>query len=272
MTPVGGLNAVFAAPERFLVLAGIELSRDTEKGLVDVNGIGVTSDALPEGGDSVDEVLAGSAAAIRQAQGLAVIDHPNLTWSLSADDIAESGIRHFEVWNAEPGMHNLGGGGRPSTEAIWDDVLSRGLVLYGLAVDDAHDFHGEFSPWKANPGRAWIMVRASELSRRALLASIDRGDFYATTGVELLALTMGPEELSMELPEEVYGFDWLERGRNPTRYRTFFIGSGAEVLAVDESLQPKYEFRGDEVYVRARIEDSSGAVAWTQPVFIRAGP
>lgn len=116
------------------------------------------------------------------------------------------------------------------------------------------------------------MVRANELTREELLGSIEKGDFYATTGVEVLDLKVGAEGIAIELAEEVYGFEWLERGRNPTRYRTFFIGRGGEVLAVDESWQPEYEFSGDEIYVRARIEDSSGAVAWTQPVFINPRP
>jgi hypothetical protein len=32
-----------------------------------------------------------------------------------------------------------------------------------------------------------------------------------------------------------------------------------------------YRFRGDETYVRARIRDSKGQTAWTQPVFPRRG-
>jgi hypothetical protein len=111
------------------------------------------------------------------------------------------------------------------------------------------------------------MVRAAELSRRALLDAIDRGDFYATTGVEMSDYEVTPERLRIELAEEVYGFDWLEPGFNPTRYRTYFIGRDGEVLAIDESLTPTYRFTGGELYVRARVEDSSGGVAWTQPVF-----
>ncbi|MEJ2086595.1 MAG: hypothetical protein P8Y44_13125, partial [Acidobacteriota bacterium] len=176
--------------------------------------------------------------------------YPNLTWALTAEDIAASGIRHFEVWNAEPGMHNHGGGGSPSTEEIWDRVLSRGQLLYGIAADDSHDFHGDFTPFKANPGRAWIMVRASELSREALLAAIDAGDFYSTTGVEFLDFTIDADGISIHLSESAYELDWLDSSDNPTRYRTYFIGRGGEVLAIDESTRPKYAFEGDELYVR----------------------
>lgn len=59
--------------------------------------------------------------------------------------------------------------------------------------------------------------------------------------------------------------------KNPTLYRTFFVGKGGEVLKRDESLRPSYEFKGDEFYVRARVHGSDGAVLWTQPVFVRKG-
>ncbi len=43
-------------------------------------------------------------------------------------------------------------------------------------------------PWNANvprPGQGWVMVRAPRLETRALLDALERGEFYASTGVEL---------------------------------------------------------------------------------------
>lgn len=39
------------------------------------------------------------------------------------------------------------------------------------------------------------------------------------------------------------------------------------MLKVDESSSPSYELAPGDLYVRARITNSDGAVAWTQPVF-----
>jgi hypothetical protein len=50
-------------------------------------------------------------------------------------------------------------------------------------------------------------------------------------------------------------------------YRTEFIGSGGKVLAKSEEAIAVYELRGGEGYVRAKVQDSGGAVAWVQPVF-----
>ena len=163
--------------------------------------------------------------------------------------------------NGHPAVNNWGGSGSPSTEEMWDQVLSTGRVLYGLATDDAHHFYGEFSAGRANPGRGWIVVKAAELTAPALVAAIDRGDFYASTGVELVDYEQSDQEIRLELsPDKPYA---------TIRYRTYFIGRDGLVLKRDESLKPAYRFRGDELYVRARVEASNGTMAWTQPLFAK---
>ncbi|MFQ5926358.1 MAG: PHP domain-containing protein [Terriglobia bacterium] len=213
LTPVDALNAVFAAPGKFLVLAGVEVTDRFQGAPVHLNGIGVRRAVLPQGGASVVETLNRDARAIRAAGGVPHINHPNYGWALTADDIAAAtDVRHFELWNAFRVVHNRGGGGSPSTEQIWDQVLSTGRVLYGVATDDAHHFYGEFRAARSNPGRAWIVVQAAELIPDAILAALDRGDFYASTGVELTSYQADKRGIRIALPEETR--------RNPTRYRT----------------------------------------------------
>lgn len=267
LTPVETLNGLLASPGRFLVLPGVEVSQEVDGGIVDVVGVGVDAAVGPQVGASVAEVVTADARAVRAAGGVPIAAHPNLTWAVEAEDlIAAEDLGLFEVWNAEPGMHNRGGGGTPSTEDLWDRLLSSGHRVYGVAVDDSHHFD-RFGPEWANPGRAWVMVRASELDVGALLQALERGDFYASTGVWLRELASDETGIRLALDDENEQVEWLEPERNPTRFRTFFIGHDGEVLKVDESLEPSYAFRGDELYVRARVEDSTGAVAWIQPVF-----
>lgn len=262
LTPVDGLNAVHAAPGKFLVLSGVEVTDRHEGQPVHLIGIGVREAVLPQGGASKTDVLNAGARAIRAAGGLPHINHPNFVWSLTAEHLAAAKeAQHFELWNGHPGVHNRGGGGAQSTEEMWDTVLSSGRVLYGVASDDAHHFKAPPDAALAAPGRAWIMVRAAELTREALLEAIARGDFYASTGVELVSYAADANGIRIELPEG-------DR-RNPTRYRTFFIGKNGTVLKQDDSLTPSYQFTGSELYVRACIEASNGAFAWAQPVFLK---
>ena len=39
------------------------------------------------------------------------------------------------------------------------------------------------------------------------------------------------------------------------------------LFKVDESLNPFFEFTGKELYVRARVVNSEGQIAWTEPIF-----
>lgn len=262
LTPVEGLNPVFALPGRFLVLSGVEVTDSFEGLPVHMNGLGVRDVVLARGGTSIAEILSRNVAAVREAGGIAQINHPNYLWALNAEHLAgAAGATHFELWNGHPGVHNRGGGGMPSTEEMWDAVLSTGRVLYGMATDDSHHFKPECAPQVVCPGRAWIMVRASELTREALLDAMARGDFYATTGVELKSYEADASGIRIELLEG-------DR-RNPTRHRTYFIGKDGAVLKQDDSLTPSYTFTGSEMYVRVRIEASNGTLAWTQPLFLK---
>jgi hypothetical protein len=260
VTPVEGLNAVFAAPGKFLVLSGEEVTDHLEGAPVHLIGVGVREVVPPQGGATVQEILSRDARAVRAAGGVPHINHPNFGWALSAEQIAAAAeARHFEIWSGHPGVNSRGGGGSPSAEEIWDKILSTGRLIFGVAVDDAHQFKGEFSAWAVNPGRGWIVVRATELTAVAILAAFDRGDFYCSSGVEFKSYEANAREIRIELLQGT--------GNSGPRYRTFFIGKDGVVLKQDDSFTPSYQFQGSELYVRARIESSFGGMAWTQPVF-----
>ncbi len=261
MTPIEGLNNVFALPGTFLLIAGQEVTDRVDNAQVHFIGMGTRETVHARSGKTRVEALQADARAIRDAGGLPHANHPNWIWSLTAQDLIDATeVKHFELMNGHSGVNNFGGGGTPSTEELWDTVLSAGRVLYGLGTDDAHDFKGEFASNKQNPGRAWVMVRALELTSEAIMAALDRGDFYASTGVTLKVYEADSRGIHIELPEDT--------GRNALRYHTFFIGKNGEVLKRDESLKPTYTFTGKEMYVRARVEASNGARAWTQPVVL----
>ena len=85
-------------------------------------------------------------AAIRAAGGIAQVNHPNYRWSVRLTDLlALPDSTLFEIANAHTLVNNpgaLGVDGRdvPSTEALWDSLLSRGKVLFAVGDDDAHSF------------------------------------------------------------------------------------------------------------------------------------
>jgi hypothetical protein len=135
------------------------------------------------------------------------------------------------------------------------------------------------------------MVRAARLDADSLMAAMKRGDFYASTGVELLDLRREGARLSLAVSAEPgasytiqfvgtrAGYDTTSvavhdsTGRPLTRRYSPAIG---EVLAEVKGSAATYTMRGDELYVRARVvssrpksnESYPGEVemAWTQPV------
>ena len=47
---------------------------------------------------------------------------------------------------------------------MWDEMLSKKIKIWGVAVDDSHHFKEEFAPHRYNPGRGWVEVFAKNLS------------------------------------------------------------------------------------------------------------
>jgi hypothetical protein len=167
--------------------------------------------------------------------------------------------RLLEIYNGHPMVNNAGGGGIPGMEQAWDAILSSGLLLYGIAVDDAHNFKDPGNPAVAGPGRGWVVVRAPRLESGAILSALENGDFYASTGVELIDYAVTRESMRVVVKKDAWA-----------RYTIQFIGKGGRVLHEALDSPAEYPFKGDEGYVRAKVIESNGRLAWCQPVRITA--
>lgn len=260
LTSVDGLNALHGADEKFLVIKGEEVTSSFQSKSVHVNGLDVSSLVAPtRNAATMVETIQGNVDGIRKANGVPHINHPNFQWSFTAAEMRQvRNNRLLEIYNGHPTVHNEGGGGVPSLEQMWDELLSSGMVIYGIAVDDAHVFKDPGNPDVSGPGRGWVVIRAARLEARALLDALERGDFYASTGVELADVKASATSLTVEI-----------RPKGNFKYRTLFIGRGGQVLR--ESIDPTstYTFTGTEGYVRAKVIDSGGRAAWVQPAFVR---
>ncbi|HVR44548.1 MAG TPA: CehA/McbA family metallohydrolase [Thermoanaerobaculia bacterium] len=258
LTPVDGLNAVHGAEEKFLVIPGEEVTDHFGSKPIHVNGLDLDHHVEPQGGESVADTIQRNVDAIRAADGVPHINHPNFGWAITEDDLRRvRRTKLFEIFNGHPLVNNQGGGGRPGLEQVWDALLTGGMLLYGIAVDDAHHFKRPGDPNASGPGRGWIVVRAAELSVPAILGAIEAGAFYASTGVELERVDSRADALEIAI-----------RSSGDTAFTTTFIGSGGRTLLATGSNPASYRIRGDEGYVRAKVVDSNGRAAWVQPVLV----
>lgn len=191
---------------------------------------------------------------------LAQINHPNFRYGADGPlltELARRGARLMEIANEASDSTNEGDARHPSTEALWDEVTTSGQTLFGVASDDAHDFDPDAAQRAARGGPAYpgdlgfVMVRATK-DPAHIRAALERGDFYASTGVLLERLDTSNGALSLATA-------------NDAEFR--FIGDGGRVLATSTGRSARFELEGSPThYVRAVVTDGRGKRAWTQPL------
>ena len=258
ITPVEPLNKLFGKPGELLVISGQEITDRAEGRPHHVNALGITTVSLPKKAPTSLENLQANIDAAIALGGVPQINHPNFGWALTAETLSKTkrGML-FELFNGHPLVNNMGGGGSPSTEEIWDAVLSNGRLIYGMATDDVHTVRKLGDRASATPGHGWVMVRAAELTPRSILEALASGDFYATTGVELENYSADKRAIVVKVKEK--------RG---SKYRIQFIGKHGKLLQEIPAGSATYTVRGDDGYVRTKILESNGSVAWTQPLLV----
>ena len=256
LTNVDGLNALHGADDQFIVMKGEELTDRFNTKPVHINGFAPNVLVKPTGGSSVLDMAQKMIDALRGAGAAPSVNHPNYGWAISADELLQlQRTKLFEVFNGHPLVNNLGGGGVPGLDEVWDRMLSSGKLLYGIAVDDAHYFKRPEDKTAPRPGQGWVYVRAPRLEPRALVDALERGDFYSSTGVELQSIVANASSLTITIKTETQ-----------SKYRIQFIGKQGRVLSESITSPATYTFKGDESYVRAKIYESNGKMAWVQPV------
>lgn len=239
-----------------VLIPGEEVTDRLPKKPLHVNAIGIEEAVKPQGGATPVEVLQRDIDAVRKAGALALINHPNFGWAFGADELLQLERANFlEIASGHPFVNAQG---PPSVESMWDRMLTAGKRIYGVAVDDSHHLKRAGDDDVVPPGKAWVVVRAEKRDAKSILAALARGDFYASTGVELAELAINEKSITVRVREKNYA-----------RYRVLFIGSGGRILQESAGLSATYAIRGDEGYVRAKVVDSNGKAAWAQPLFVR---
>lgn len=149
----------------------------------------------------------------------------------------------------------------------WDAILETGKQIYGVAADDNHNT----APIPDSCG-GWIVVKAKELTRQAIVDNMLRGNFYSSSGPEI--------------------YDWGIRDGvayvrcSPSERVNFVCGgpvnSGIAVLkgqfgcmTEQERLEKRqlmtyaeYKLNGMETYIRVECVDENGKTAWSNAIML----
>lgn len=303
LKPLEEVRALVEEAGTFLMISSEEI---TDKN-AHINATNILEVIPPQGGATVREMIQNNLRAVdaqaKRTGRLIVphLNHPNLgDKGISAEDLAALvEDEFFEVWNGVEGDGDLGSERRPSLESLWDITSTLRLTqfnappLFALATDDSHDYHGK--P-KASPGRGWIMARARWLTPESILTAMKKGEFYASTGIELERLEWDENQKVLTLEIKADGdaqfttqfigtpvsFDKstslrvLEGNKDQVLELVDYSADVGKVFATVTGLKASYQLTGDELYVRATVTSSKAPVnptkesplqkAWTQPI------
>ena len=239
----------------FVLISGEEITMTGKGRQVHVNAL-CTNSRIPGGNfASAAAALSNGIGAVRAQGGVALVNHPNFDWALSVADVTDArDAALLEIASGHPYVHSAGDATHPSHESLWDIALSSGADFMGVGVDDEHHIDVSSDP-PATPGRAWISTFGDATEAGAICASLAQGDLYASTGVELRRISVREREYEVD---PVQGLASV-----------VFIGMGGRELSRVMPLNDGpavYSLRGDEGYVRARIELPDGKRGWTPAV------
>ncbi|MGE0815070.1 MAG: CehA/McbA family metallohydrolase [Vicinamibacterales bacterium] len=257
LTGIDELSRRYAVPEQFLLIPGEEVTDSFEKRPLHINGLNLRTLVEPRHGTSVADTVQRDIDAIRAADGVPHINHPNFGWAIPPADLqALERYRLLEIFNGHPHVNNAGGGDAPGMEDVWDRLLAAGRRVYGIAVDDAHVFKRPWDRAAPRPGQGWVVVRAPRLDPSALVAALEGGDFYASTGVELAAYEADSAAISLRIRPDA-----------DTRFRTTLVDASGIVDRADGT-DVRFPLSGRRRFARIVVTDSNGRKAWGQPVFL----
>ncbi|HZJ78387.1 MAG TPA: PHP domain-containing protein [Clostridia bacterium] len=184
---------------------------------------------------------------------LVCYNHPN--WSLQTfEDYSNlKGLFACEIYNHSAAIGGVDG----NQEMPYDALLRNGNKIFCIASDDNHNKHPFDSPLCDSFG-GFIMIKAPELKYQTIMNSLEKGDFYASTGPEIKELYVEDGKLYIECSDA--------RSINMTT-----AGRRAEVVraAKGESVNSAcFNFSEKDVYIRVQVTDNSGYRANTNAYFI----
>ena len=171
--------------------------------------------------------------------------HPEWSGTPARDFDRLKGNFALEIWNTGCATDN----DMDTNAAYWDELLMKGMRLYGVAVDDCHSAE--------HYGMGWVMVNAKpELND--ILDALRQGAFYSTCGPEIHDFYLDGDTAIVECsPCSSISFHY---GRYPTQI--FRSPSGVMTRA-------RYRVPDFYTYLRVSVRDEAGLRAWSNPIFLK---
>lgn len=169
-----------------------------------------------------------------------------------SDLMSLNGYDLLEIYNHKDFFNETGLFG---AEILVRTLLNEKKKIFLTAGDD---FHGPYKKTKNDYfGGGYIMVDA-EKNAESILSAIETGNFYPTTGPEIIDYRrIGNRlEITTSPVKNIIFYSNVRRCKNIMSDDNSDITSG------------EYTIREDDYYIWAKIIDGSGKAAWTQPIYL----
>jgi hypothetical protein len=244
--------------DRLTVIASSELSALVpEQELEEAEVLALGAGTLPDRREHFDTVEA-CAAWVREQGGVPFLCHPY--WSgLGPHHLLDApSLAGIELYNGGSELAN----GNGLSDELWDAASHSGRLCPGIATDDCH-YPGHDSLL------AWTVVRAEDRSREAVLAALDAGRFYGSSGAGIHDVQVGNDAIEVECPPAeavtLRSGPWDGGRVNADPRRMNWRG---EITGRDHhGLITAARFRLPERWPWARVDvlAAGGGRAWTNP-------
>lgn len=176
----------------------------------------------------------------RDAGFLVTYNHPKWSQEGYLQYSKYRGMNFMEIYN-----HGTYLEGHPEHNGdVLDEMLKMGTRVFPIAADDNHTRENMFG--------GYLMISADELQYKTVTDALERGDFYASTGVNISEISVCDGVFTVSSDEEC-DIRFTTDRRHVARY--------TRVKTASFPLSPKDNF------VRAELRKPDGSVAYTRAYF-----
>ena len=182
-------------------------------------------------------------------------NHP--VWSLHnySDYSGLKGLWGIEVYNTASAR-----GGYVDTVQPFEDLLREGACPIPVAADDAHRLNG-------NAYGGWTMIKSETLDYDNIIASLERGDCYSSTGPEIKELYIENGVVHMNVSDAVFVFLATDKRYTKSQHGTDDKPIREIAFDISDFLAEAEQInfcRPSPAWIRLSVKDKSGNTAWTR--------
>ena len=245
----------------FIALTGLEIAFGIGKA-TSIHACGISRDPMArldfpnQREDDIDDLNRGIAL-LNENGFITTLNHPRWSGIAPADLARIQGYVNMEVVNGYEMILD----GYGDSSACYEAELRTGRKIRPLATDDTHEKCSADLPG-FEYFQGYTILKAPELSYRALIEALDQGNFYATTGpvIHNLWLEYGILHLECDPVRGVYVHG------NLYRHRASFITADDAITVLDLDIHAAF---ADSDYLFLKVVNTRGECAWVPPLWLK---